>query len=73
MCSDFSLNSNLQYNVGEKPTVILCTNSRHAGTPRKLNKNIVVVPSHHTAIRANSLEDNERGVGDLVVLVWWAL
>ena len=34
-----------QYNIGEKPTVILYTYiNRHAGTPKKLvtNKNMVV-------------------------------
>ena len=41
-----------QYNVGEKPTVILYTYiNRHAGTPNitKINKNIVV----HTKIETN--------------------
>ena len=40
-----------QYNVGEKPTVILYTNiNRHAGTPVKTKQRQCSTPSHMVVI-----------------------
>ena len=42
-----------QYNVGEKPTVILYTHiNRHAGTPTK--------PIHHQTINTNPIQSLKR-------------
>ena len=48
-----------QYNVGEKPTVILYTYlNRHAGTPTKGETN--QYPVHHQTIKTNPIQSLKR-------------